>query len=408
MPLPRNGASFIPLPTEELLALLCADRAAAGHQGALCRLASLLRQERHRCHHDRRQRLHNNYRPFDPDADTASVLPAREAERQGRLNGLLSDLNWLAGRAGFRHLSREEFDPMLAGSSDWGIHMKVDFGVFEHLAVFVRGEAHEVRTLRSWKTLYQPREVDLPVYRRLLLVLKLRPGRLVGPGATSEHVYVKLFKDIPRVDVDMLLPGARVKLFLLDRGKIGVGLLTGLATMAWKMSAELLGFLHSYVLPSSALWGLIVGSLSYGYKTYFDYQTARQAYHLNLTQSLYFQSLDGNAGVLARLAEEAEDQEARAALLAYFCLWRYAGEVGPGAEEIEAMMDLYLEQYAQLPVLCSARDALAELVRLGLAAPVGAGGYVVCPPEEAVGRLLAAGAGGAGSVEKLPSAGRSS
>ena len=43
----------------------------------------------------------------------------------------------------------------------------------------------------------------------------------------AEHVYMKIFKDIPRADVDMLLPGARVTLKFLDRGKIGVGLLSG-------------------------------------------------------------------------------------------------------------------------------------------------------------------------------------
>src|SRR5262249_6070337 len=156
-------------------------------------------------------------------------------------------------------------------------------------------------------TLFQPQPVEVPIFRRLVLVLKLKPGRLSGPGVSSEHVYLKLFKDIPRIDVDMLLPGARVKLFLLDRGKIGVGLLSGIATMAWRLSSDLWHFLQHLVLSDTALWGLTAGTLGYGYKSYYDYQQTRQSYHLNLTQSLYFQNLDSNAGVITRLFDEAAD-----------------------------------------------------------------------------------------------------
>ena len=40
---------------------------------------------------------------------------------------------------------------------------------------------------------------------------------------------MKLFKDIPRQDLDMLLPGTRFRMTLLDRGKILLPTLSGLA-----------------------------------------------------------------------------------------------------------------------------------------------------------------------------------
>ena len=58
------------------------------------------------------------------------------------------------------------------------------------------------------------------------------------------------------------------------------------------------------------------------------YQSTRQAYHLMLTQSLYYQNLDNNAGVLTRLLDEAEEQECREVLLGYYCLWKYGPEQG--------------------------------------------------------------------------------
>src|SRR5262249_28018347 len=87
-------------------------------------------------------------------------------------------------------------------------------------------------------------------------------------------------------------------------------------------------------------------------------------YHLNLTQSLYFQNLDSNAGVLTRLFDEGEDQETRTTLLAYYCLWRYGGEAGLPEAELETAMDLYLDLHAEVPLLCEPGERLAKLARL--------------------------------------------
>ena len=65
--------------------------------------------------------------------------------------------------------------------------------------------------------------------------------------------------------------------------------------------------------------GVTVG---YGMRSFYGYLQTKQKYQLNLTESLYYQNLDNNAGVLTRLLDEAEEQENREAALAYFFLWR--------------------------------------------------------------------------------------
>src|SRR5258708_34741537 len=113
------------------------------------------------------------------------------------------------------------------------------------------------------------------------------------------------------------------------------------------MASELGGLIQSGFMSDATLWGLTAGLAGYGYKSYYDYQQTRQAYHLNLTQSLYFQNLDSNAGVMTRLFDEAEEQEMRTTLLAYYCLWRYAGASGATAEDLDVSMELYLDRYAE-------------------------------------------------------------
>ena len=68
-----------------------------------------------------------------------------------------------------------------------------------------------------------------------------------------------------------------------------------------------------------AVLGVTVG---YGVRSFFGYLQTKQKYQLNLTESLYYRNLDNNAGVLCRLLDEAEEQENREAVLAYYFLWR--------------------------------------------------------------------------------------
>src|SRR6185437_5580140 len=358
---------FIPLARSELIDLLCADRALTESEReqfrTFCELVSALY---HGEYHRRLQELKQAYLPFDPDNDTTSLLPPSAEKRQTHLNDLLSDLAWLLERGHFKHLSRGEIEPALDHASDWGIRMDVDFSAFEHIAIFARGDTMQTRSRRCWYNFFRPEEVDVPIYRRLVLILKLRQHpRLHGPIDT-ESVYLKIFKDIPKLDVLMLLPGARVRLTRLDRGKIGLPLLSGLALAAWNLLQDMAALVERWASSPNTLWMLAAGGIGYGYKSFHGYQQTRQRYHLTLTQSLYFQNLDSNAGVLMRLLDEAEEQECRLAILAYWCLWRYAGAEGLSADDLDASVELYLDRYADLTLLCRNHAALAQLRKLRL------------------------------------------
>jgi hypothetical protein len=387
MPKRHDCSHFIPVATGELVELLRSDRTLTDEErDAFRALCERVQEAYHREYHPRLRELKASYAPFDPDGEP-SVVPLPAAERQRRLNGLLSDLAWLLDRAHFKHLSREEIEPVLATASDWGVKTNVDFRAFDHLSVFVRGETYQKRRRRRWFGLAEPDEVEVPIFERLVLIMKLRPHPRLGK-VNTDQVYVKIFKEIPRDDLDMLLPGAQVKLSVLDRSKIGVGFLTGIAMTVYKVFAEALlkvlsdlnNILHLIAnADGRVFWGLAGGFFGYGYSTYYNYHQTRQAYNLALTQSLYFQNLDNNAGVLTRLFNEAEEQASRQAILAYFCLWRFAGPEGFTAGELEVALELYLDRYAELAVLCDEGGPLRALQALALAEPAGERWRAVSP-----------------------------
>jgi hypothetical protein len=187
----------------------------------------------------------------------------------------------------------------------------------------------------------------------------------------------------------MLLPGARVRFNISDRGRIGLPILSGLAMGVWNVLEHLTELVEAMVLSPNAVWALAAGSIGYGYKSFYGYLHMRQRYHLALTRSLYFQNLDSNAGVLTRLIDEGESQESMAALLGYFCLWRYAGPEGWTADELDTAMDLYLDRNADLTVQCESGAALRRLRSLGLVAGSGDRARALAP-EQAIAAVHAA------------------
>src|ERR1700730_18193552 len=105
---------FIPLRKTELVELLCAEGNLHGDDRRVFR--QLCRQMTVAIQHDYGRRLEElkaDYAIFDPDSDTHSVFKLTEAEKQRRLNDLVSTFGWLMDKANFKHLSRDDLEPAL-------------------------------------------------------------------------------------------------------------------------------------------------------------------------------------------------------------------------------------------------------------------------------------------------------
>jgi hypothetical protein len=123
--------------------------------------------------------------------------------------------------------------------------------------------------------------------------------------------------------------------------------------------------------------------MGFGYKQWASYQRTRIVFSLRLAESLYYQTLGTNLSVLFHLLDEAEEQECREALLAYYYLWRYAGTSGWTAPDLDDYVEMDLERLANLKVDFEIEDALAKLERLKLVNKVG-DRYIALPIDKAL------------------------
>jgi hypothetical protein len=370
----------IPLRRADLVDLLCREpKLTDAERQQFRELATLVAALFHFEYHESLEKLKCAYAPFDPDRITKTIKTLTEEEREERLNALVAEFVRLMQRANFKRLDIKDLEKAMKERSEWGIQMDVDLTIFDRLAGFVLGDSIGIRTRKRWWKLWRLEEVRVPVYQRFVLLLKLKPTQRLDADLDTRDVFIKMFKDIPKADIEMLLPGSKVKMTRLDAGKITFPILSGIGLILWKL-------LQAAVMGVWTLITLAFGLVGYGVRSYFSYQTTKQQYSLRLTRSLYYQNLDNNAGVLHRVVDAAEEQECKEALLAYFFLWQQGGEHGFTLQQVDELVELYLETEANIVVDFEITDAMDKLKRLGLVEPSGSG-YRAVPITQALERL---------------------
>jgi hypothetical protein len=377
---------FIPLRRSELESLLLrGGKLSPTEQDQFGRFCRLLAATIHHEHHGEIEQLKNLYAPFDPDADTLS----RDATTAGsdELDELFRRFDGLLERANFRRLTQADLEFALAACSEWGLSLRVNFDLFERLELYARGSLVGFRSKRRWKSLWRLERVPLPVYQRLVVIFRLRGDCRFGRELDTRDVFIKIFKDIPQMDLEMLLPGTQVRMSLLDQTKIFLPTLSGVAITAWKivkgaLLAAAVGFSGLLVLL-----GLVGGTIGYGIRSLHGYLRTKQKYQLSLTESLYYQNLDNNAGVFFRLLDEAEEQEGREALLAYYFLWRRGKSDSVTAEQLDGDVEALLCAETGREIDFEVSDALAKLQRWQLVETKPDGSLIAVGLEEAIARL---------------------
>ncbi|MGF1582953.1 MAG: TMEM143 family protein [Gemmataceae bacterium] len=363
---------YIPIRRSDLIELLVGSSKLSEEQkNSFRQFCKLVNSIYHFEYHDDLENLKKQYYPFDPDAISVGATPLTDNEKDKERTQLYEKLSWLLARANYTKLTKEQLIEAGDAASAWGINLEIDFDQFEHLDVYVRGSGTGKRLKRHWLFFWRMEEVSVDIYQRVVIVLKQKPSKKPSPNISSDAVYLKIFKDIPQVDIEMLLPGGKVKMPKIELAKLGASLLAAIGMIIYKVTEFILAFaiatagvaatlaiIFTNPIGFFSLLGVIGG---YGYKQYAGYRVAQQTYNLQLTESLYYQNLDSNAGVLVNLFDEAEEQECREVILGYYYLWAYAPAQGWTAKDLDDYIEIDLEQLLALKVDFEIEDALVKL-----------------------------------------------
>ena len=329
--------------------------------------------------------LKESYAPLDPDSDYAHIEGHTREATDTLDEEFLELFEATLERANYQTLRPEVIREAVEAPNELGLNYVPDFSLFEHLRVYARGFTKIARISRNARTRFRKRTMILDAYQRLVVVLKFKEGlaKKHGPEVRSDALYLRMFKDVPHVDMEMHLPeqGTKVKMRWLDKAQIASPLMIGLPTAAAKL---LLAAVISPVLLGTAL----VAPFSAGVNSFFGFQRAKQKHLSHMIRSLYYLTLANNGSVLTRLIDSAEEEEYKETLLSYFFLWRHHDpDQGVRVDALDAKVESFLKDVTGCEINFEISDALNKLYRLGLAHLDPDGRLLATPLDQAIAHL---------------------
>ncbi|MEN8217390.1 MAG: DUF3754 domain-containing protein [Pseudomonadota bacterium] len=367
---------FIPIGRQEIVA----DLLAAPHWtdeakkqfGEFCTIFGALY---HYKFHARSEELKRCYTPFNPDTDIVSQHDYSDEDKQKLRDTLDEEMRLLLDNANYEELTIEDLNRAIKADSYYGLNVWVDLDDFEKLVVYFRGSAMRVESKRTWYSLFLSEKVfEIPIYKRLFLLLKFKTEDQVvderlekwkadNPESdeamaekfekkarkqvqkarknlpteiSDKQVFLKLFKDLPRSDLEMLFPNQEVRLKLFDKIKLaltgGGGTIFGIFTTIGKVAAA--------ATNPILLIGAFVGLIGIIVRQIMNIFNQRTKYMMTLSRNLYFHNLDNNVGVMNYLIDMAEEEEGKEAILAYYFLHSQ-----PDKDYTKEVLDREIEGY---------------------------------------------------------------
>jgi len=312
-----------------------------------------LRNHYHLEFHSELLKLKTNYHPFNPDRDTITLKSFSKEELVQKEKKLLDDIIPLLNSANYEKLTQEAINQAIEETSPYGVDVSVNFKEFDNLHLFFRGSAIQEEEKRTLKSFYLKKEtVKTKIYRRLFLFFKQQVNG-------KELIYLKLFKDIPQSDLEMLFPNIKVRISLIDKIKLAItgggGTIAGTITLIGKIAVSL-----EPIALLSAL-GAFLALIGRQITSVFSHRTK---YMAKLAKNLYFYNLDNNAGAISHVLDMAEDEEAKEVFLAYLFILKNKNPISK--EDIDTNIEQFIDDTFNIPMDFEIEDALNKLIHLEL------------------------------------------
>jgi len=334
------------------------------------------------------EQLKSNYQPFNPDTDIVTkrhYLPAELEQKQAKFIALMEKL---LNDANYEKFTTAMINEAIQDGGHHGLAVYIDLDDYAEMLAFYRGSATQVLHKRTWRTLFLwAQTFHIPVYKRVIAVLKFKPEaeRIHELMTTANHtekqaqsivwksranlpsdivdnqIFLKLFKDVPRSDIEVLFPNQQIRLKLFDKIRLiitgGGGTVGGIFITISKVAAA--------ALNPWAIAVAFAGLAAIIFRQVMGIFNLRTKYMMRLSRNLYFHNLDNNLGVVGHLVDAAEEEECKEAILAYYFLHSYR-DIDYTQLQLDQAIETHLREKYGVRIDFEVADGLRKLRELGL------------------------------------------
>ncbi len=313
-----------------------------------------------------------NYAPFNPDADTKSRVKYTNEELFKMETQVVSGFKTILDRANYRPMSKAKLQEAFEDNSLIELKTNVDFHDFEQIACFCRSD--KKKTI-EFKKLFKTVKKQIDTYERVALLIKCKPREYFEAkkvdikklNFTPGKMYVYLYKNIPKYDLEFIFPNIKVSMTLKDRLIFGVPAVGAAVPIILRVIPQLLlifGVIIFLVFgPSFAeqlglipneedvnnMTRILVAALSmvialggFAVKQYNNYKNKQLKFQKDVTETLFFKNISTNAGVFQALIDAAEEEECKEIMLAYYHLLTSKTALTP--EQLDDRIEQWMEE----------------------------------------------------------------
>jgi hypothetical protein len=359
---------FIPMPRHEVKERLFAEPAVAPLiQEGLKSVCSMLEALDHHSSLGQLERLKVLYSAMDPDSERPLDLAEVDAFI-ATFEEVLVDGNW-------DHITDEEFELALESESLFPISMDVRLDEFVTMKLYKLGHDEMTENMPTAldKLLRRPgKEVKFDTYNRVIQIIRFQESewfveqgkKKFDPGKRGVGLHLRLFKNVPVADLEVIFPNTSPKMRLVDRAKISFPLLVGLIMLFQQYLLPIIVGGPSVDLSQALLIALAGALASYAMKAYMTYRKTKEDYMAAVAKDLYFKGQANNQAVLNMVIDLAEEQEGKESLLCYTFLLAEADE-GHSITSLDGRIEAWLadqDVHADFEI----RDAIGDLAEIGL------------------------------------------
>lgn len=369
---------FIPYRKHDILEMCLEDNLLPGQEDDFRALYKMLDSIYHFQFHKIVEEMKDAYAPIDPDAVTRQYKNATKVPRAH----FIELLRELLEKANYESVTEAELNAAMQESSLFKISLQVDLNDFAEVLLFCRGVSNKQQSVPTFWGLLS-KTVTFINYDRVVVYIRFKDDyeRAKGqlPTCKPGSTLLKLFQNVPKADIEMLFPNTRVSMRIIDKLLIGVpAVISGGVVLTTKLgtSLVLLGSMVGFYLGLSSqpvelnkatLAALLAGMIALGgylWKQFSNFKNRKLLFMQTLTQSLYFKNLDNNAGVFHRIVNDAEEEECKEAMLAYYFL--ITSDEPLSRPPLDQKIENWLATKWDCPIDFEIDDALEKLIALDL------------------------------------------
>lgn len=312
---------------------------------------------------------------FDPDADVQPLFEPSLQAYEEKDEQVVSAFQRILRRANYRPLPDETIQAALRNRSLIALKTEVDFDDFDQFLGYYRGDVDTTLPVKRFFFWRGQRTVD--ILERLVLLIKFKGEgyfRAKHTGKSKSHLplkfkpgkmYVYFYKNIPKLDLDLLFPNIKTSMTWRDRLMLAVPASGAAVAVILKTLPNILLLLAAILIAVNAqstlqsidveadqardVMPVLVATLTlvmalggFAAKQYSQYKSKQIKFQKDIVDTLFFKNLATNSSVFQRLVDLAEEEECKEIILVYYHLLISPEALTP--QELDAKVETWMAE----------------------------------------------------------------